>query len=161
MFSKIKYIWFDIDGVLTDGSLYISDNGIESKKFNVRDGQLIKYMKSKGLRFGCFSSRKSDATLRRMQELSIDIIELGVENKLKSVEFYLNKYGTQFENICYIGDDIVDLEVIEKVGVAVCPQDACLLVKQRAHIITRAKGGQGVLRELIEFIISFDQDLKL
>ncbi len=154
IFSKIKFIWFDIDGVLTDGSLYISDQGVETKKFNVRDGQLIKYMKSRGFHFGCFSSRKSVSTRIRMKELNVDIIELGLEDKLNSVKYFIDKHKINFDNICYIGDDIVDLEVLKHVGVSACPQDACKLVKQTVDIITNAKGGEGVLREILDLIIS-------
>lgn len=150
---KIKAILFDVDGVLTNSKITYFDTGEESKTFNVKDGQLIKFMQAQGYLFGSISGRSSIALQKRMEELHIDFFKQGISNKSDEYENFKQQYALADLQIAYVGDDIIDLAILKKVGLSVAPADAIELVKKYCKIITKAKGGEGVLREVIDFII--------
>ena len=152
-FSGIKAILFDIDGVLTDGSISLDADGREMKTFHVRDGQLVGFMRDKGFLFGTISGRQSEAVKVRMKSLKIDFVELGITDKLKSYEAFLKKFSLKDKEVLFIGDDVIDIPVLERVGVAVAPADAARYLAPHVHLQTRAAGGKGVLREVIDLII--------
>ena len=153
-FKKVKAILFDIDGVLTDGKIIIDSNGEEIKSFNVKDGQLMEFMRSKGIIFGVISGRSSAALSKRLDELKVEFIRVGTSNKLSCFEEFIQKYHIQASSICYIGDDIIDLQVLKACGLPVAPADASELILPYAAYVTMAKGGEGVLREVIDKIIN-------
>jgi 3-deoxy-D-manno-octulosonate 8-phosphate phosphatase (KDO 8-P phosphatase) len=152
-FSQIKAVLFDVDGVLTDGKIIIDSNGQEIKSFNVKDGQLMQFMRTKGIVFGAISGRQSLALSKRLDELKVEFRRVGVSNKLNCFHEFIQEYNIQASSICYIGDDIIDLQVLKVCGMPVAPVDASELILPFASYITKAKGGEGVLREVIDQII--------
>jgi 3-deoxy-D-manno-octulosonate 8-phosphate phosphatase (KDO 8-P phosphatase) len=156
----IKAILFDVDGVLTNGSIIVDENGVETKSFNVRDGQLIQFMKNEGYIFGAISGRPSKAAEYRLKELNIDFIRLNISNKVASFKEFCSSYNISPDSICYIGDDVIDISVLRLCGFPVVPADACVYAKSIAKMITNANGGDGVLREVIDQIISNNNELK-
>jgi 3-deoxy-D-manno-octulosonate 8-phosphate phosphatase (KDO 8-P phosphatase) len=151
--KNIKAILFDIDGVLTDGAITIDSNGEELKTFNVRDGQLIQFMQSHGFVFGAISGRKSKSLIARLEELGIDFYRLGESNKVTCLKEFLNKFNLNSTEVGYVGDDVIDIEVLKSVEFSFAPADASHHVLKVAKIVTNSKGGAGVLREIIESII--------
>lgn len=163
MYSKmtqIKAILFDIDGVLTNAQFTIDSSGGQSINFNVRDGQLLSFMRKNGYIFGAISGRDSACVRVRLESLGIDFVRLGVQNKLTSLHEFLEMHSLEAENVCFIGDDVIDLRVMDAVGLSAAPCDAVELAKERADFVTSSSGGHGVLREVIDLIINSRQDLQ-
>lgn len=152
-FKDIELIVSDADGVLTDNTIYIDDNGLESKKFSIADG-VGAYLAGKyGLKLAIISARKSKATMIRAKQLKIRYVFLGREDKLTVYNKIKKNLKLKDNQIAYIGDDLVDIPVLRKAGIAICVKNASLYVRKHADYITRAKGGQGVLREVIEIVL--------
>lgn len=158
--KNIRAILFDIDGVLTDGSITLDANGEEIKSFNVRDGQLIHFMQSQGFIFGAISGRKSNSLEFRLKEMNVDFVRLGAKNKYIVLHEFLKEYKLNESEVGYIGDDVIDVEVLKFVGYSFAPRDACTYVKDIVKMVTNAHGGEGVLREVIDGIINNNQKLK-
>jgi 3-deoxy-D-manno-octulosonate 8-phosphate phosphatase (KDO 8-P phosphatase) len=158
--SNIKAIIFDIDGVLTNGSITLDSNGDEIKTFNVRDGQLIDFMHSQGFIFGAISGRHSKSLEFRLKEMNVDFVRLGAKNKCTMLHEFLSEYKLDKSEVGYIGDDVIDAEVLKFVRYSFAPSDACVYVKNIVKTVTIAKGGEGVLREVIDGIIHNNQKLK-
>jgi 3-deoxy-D-manno-octulosonate 8-phosphate phosphatase (KDO 8-P phosphatase) len=152
-FAQIRAILFDVDGVLTDGKIIIDSNGEEIKSFNVKDGQLMEFMRSNGIIFGAISGRSSTALSKRLNELRVEFSRLGVKNKLNCFHEFVKEFNIDPSCICYIGDDIIDLQVLRVCGLSVAPSDASELILPYVNLVTKAKGGEGVLREVIDKII--------
>lgn len=148
----IKMFLTDCDGCLTDGGMYYSEKGDELKKFNTRDGMGFALLRKKGITTGIITSENVDLNRRRAEKLKLDILEVGCKDKVAVVKKYCEQYGISLENVCYIGDDINDLEVIKVVGFGCCPADAMPNVREVAKYIAQAKGGAGVIREVVEYI---------
>ena len=159
MLSKIKAILFDVDGVLTDGSIYIDSLGNQLASFNVKDGQLISFMQSYGYVFGAISGRKSEPVAHRLASLRIDFVRLGIQDKCQAFDEFKALYSLDSDAICYIGDDVIDLRLLGSVGFSVSPSDAIQLARDRVHYVANAAGGRGVLREVIDMIIFNDYNL--
>lgn len=157
--KKVKALFFDIDGVLTDGSITYSEDKEELKSFNVKDGQIIKYLKKEGIILGAITGRSSKAVERRCKELNLDFFEQGVADKWELVQQKALAYHLTPEQIAYIGDDIIDLKVINKVGFGVAPKDALEYVKESADFISSKNGGKGVLREIGDIILDSQSKL--
>lgn len=153
MCRRLKLILLDVDGVLTDGSIWIADGGVEIKRFHVRDGAAIKWWQNAGGKVGIVSGRKCRAVEVRAKELGIPIICQGIREKLPVVQQILDKLSLQFDEVCYIGDDLPDLPVIRRAGCGVTVADAPLEVQAAADYITTAAGGHGAVRETIELIL--------
>lgn len=143
----------DVDGVLTDGSIIIGSNDEEFKFFNVLDGEGVVLARSAGLKIALISGRFSRATEKRAQELSIGDVYQGVSKKEEPYEELLKKYGLNDMEVAYLGDDLLDLSIMRRVGFAASVPNACKEVKESAAYITHLSGGQGAVREIIELIL--------
>jgi 3-deoxy-D-manno-octulosonate 8-phosphate phosphatase (KDO 8-P phosphatase) len=151
--KKIKLIAFDVDGVLTDGKVTYTSAGEEVKSFNVRDGHAIKLLSRVGLTGAIITGRSSPMVDRRAAELGIELVYQGSKDKIASLDEIAAKTGIGEEAIAYMGDDVVDLPVMKRVGLGCCPSDAAEEVLERADLVTAAAGGQGAARELIMLIL--------
>ncbi|MGB9807169.1 MAG: KdsC family phosphatase [Thermosulfidibacteraceae bacterium] len=151
--SKISLLILDVDGVLTGGEILVDDDGKEVKCFNVRDGHGIVMLHRVGVKTAIITGRISKAVDVRAKELGIEIVYQGAHNKLKVYEEIKKKYGFKDEEIAYIGDDVVDIPILKRVGFAVAVSDAHPEVKKYVHYVTRAKGGRGAVREIADMII--------
>jgi 3-deoxy-D-manno-octulosonate 8-phosphate phosphatase (KDO 8-P phosphatase) len=151
--SRIRLAIFDVDGVLTDGTLYYSDAGEELKAFNVRDGHGLRMLQASGVRLAIITSRKSSCVELRARNLGIDLLYQGASEKRTAFEEMLQKLGLGAEAACYMGDDVIDLPVLRRCGLAVTVPDAPALVRQHAHYVTAAEGGHGAVREACELIM--------
>ncbi len=149
----IRAIFFDVDGVLTDGSITYSSNGEELKSFNVKDGQIIRHLKENEILVGAITGRSSEAVRRRCEELDLDFFEQGVRDKWSIVEEKLTIYNLAADEVCYIGDDIIDLRVMKNVGLGIAPNDALDYVKSESDYISSKEGGKGVLREVGDLVL--------
>jgi 3-deoxy-D-manno-octulosonate 8-phosphate phosphatase (KDO 8-P phosphatase) len=144
---------FDVDGVLTDGSLFFGDDGQEYKAFNSRDGHGIKMLRETGVQVAILTGRTSQVVLHRARNLGIDRIIQGSQDKLPSYEAMLLETGLRPEETAYMGDDIVDLPVLRRCGLACSVPDAPMEVAARVHYLTRAAAGRGAAREVCELIM--------
>lgn len=151
--SLIKAIFFDVDGVLTDGKIIYDDNGKEIKTFHVRDGLIISYLKKAGILTGAISGRESAAVSRRFAELKIDFCHQGIVDKAMVFEKLMAHYKLKAKEVAFIGDDLNDLPIFKLAGFAICPSDTYDYVKERADLVTFAKGGEGVLREVADLVL--------
>jgi 3-deoxy-D-manno-octulosonate 8-phosphate phosphatase (KDO 8-P phosphatase) len=149
---RIRLLVCDVDGVLTDGGVYISESG-ESKRFSIRDGMGLRCCQMAGIKTAWVSARPSKVTTRRAKELKTDFIAQTKDGKVPAINKILSRTGFTWDEIAMIGDDIVDLAAMAKVGVAVTPRDGCAEAKNLAHFTTRATGGNGAVRELAEKIL--------
>lgn len=153
---EIKMFLTDCDGCLTDGGMYYSEHGDELKKFNTRDGMGFALLRQKGIITGIVTSENVDLNRRRAEKLKLDILESGCKDKVAAIKKLCSERGIALENVTYVGDDINDIEVIKLVGYGCCPADAMPQVKEVAKYITKAKGGEGVIREVVEKIININ-----
>ncbi len=152
--AQIRLIIFDVDGVLTDGSLFMDDNGQEYKAFYSQDGHGMKMLQSTGVEIGIITGRRSRVVALRMESLGIRHLYQGNEDKLPAFEELTAKLGLDKEQIAYVGDDVIDLPIMRRVGLAIAVQDAHPLVKQHAHWETSAPGGRGAAREVCELLMN-------
>jgi 3-deoxy-D-manno-octulosonate 8-phosphate phosphatase (KDO 8-P phosphatase) len=150
---KTRLLMMDVDGVLTDGRIIQDSHGHELKVFDVKDGHGIVMAHRAKLRTALISGRASETITRRAQELGIELVFQKIWNKLEVYEKILEE--TQFtpDQVAYIGDDLVDIPLLRRVGLAVAVADAVDEVKAAAHLVTQRPGGQGAVRELIELIL--------
>lgn len=151
--KQIKMLVMDVDGVLTDGRIIIGSGNEEFKFFNVLDGEGITLAISAGLKIALISGRFSGATERRAQELLIDDVYQGISKKEEPYEELLKKYGLSDAEVAYLGDDLLDLSVMSRVGLAVSVPNACKETKKSAAYVTHLPGGHGAVREVIELIL--------
>ncbi len=151
---KIKLFILDVDGVLTDGKLYFADNGMEIKSFNIKDGLGLKLLLKQGIEIAVISGRKSPAVQKRMDELGIKHVYLGKNDKIKIFNYLKKKLRLKNENIAAIGDDLPDLPIMQQVGFSIAVKDAVAKVRTLADYVTKAKGGQGAVREACELLIT-------
>ena len=149
---KIKLLILDVDGVLTDGKLYISDQCIETKTFHIHDGQGLKLLLNNGVDIAIISGRKSKATVKRMRELGIKHTYYGVKDKVKTLNQLKKKLGVANKNIAYIGDDLPDLEIMQQVGFSIAVANAIPEIRKLADHVTKATGGNGAVREACDLI---------
>ncbi len=151
--AQTRLVVFDVDGVLTDGSLYLGDHGEEYKAFYSRDGHGMKMLMESGVEIAIITGRTSNVVAHRMQSLGIRHVYQGRLNKVPAFEELYTGLKLAPEQIAYMGDDVMDLPVMRRVGLAVAVQDAHPLVRQHAHWSTTAPGGRGAARELCELIM--------
>jgi 3-deoxy-D-manno-octulosonate 8-phosphate phosphatase (KDO 8-P phosphatase) len=151
--QPIELILVDVDGVLTDGTIIFDNEGIEIKKFHVRDGMGIRLWQNAGGRFGVITGRNSHIVNLRALELGISIVRQGTDRKADAAREILAELGLAAEQLCYIGDDLPDLAAVRMAGLGVAVADACEEVRQSADYVTTATGGQGAVRETIEVIL--------
>ncbi len=155
--QPIELILSDVDGVMTDGSLIFNNDGIETKIFHVRDGLGIRLWQKCGFRFGLLTARTSHVVQVRAAELGIDIVRQGFERKLPAAEEVAQSLNLNMDQVCYIGDDLTDIPVIRAAGLGVTVADGVAEVRKASDYATRAPGGRGAIRELIETMLKAKQ----
>lgn len=143
----------DCDGVLTDGEVWLLESGGEQKSFNVRDGLGLALWHRAGLRSGIISGRTSGCVERRASELNIEFVRQGAEDKLKDFEDLLSEAGVEEREVAFVGDDLNDVPLMLRAGYAVAVADAAEETRAVAHYVTRAPGGSGAIREVVEIIL--------
>jgi 3-deoxy-D-manno-octulosonate 8-phosphate phosphatase (KDO 8-P phosphatase) len=149
--SAIKLLVLDVDGTLTDGGVYIDSNGVQTKKFNIRDGMGITLLHEKGILVGIISHSRSKTILdERARMLGIERVYSGKEPKLEVLTKWLEELNLKFEEVAYIGDDVNDIEVLEKVGFSASPHDAHFSLVKIVDVVLQRNGGQGCVREFID-----------
>ncbi len=151
--ARVKLLVMDVDGVMTDGRIVLDEEGNEWKFFNVRDGHGLVMLHRIGVKTAIITGRTSKVVERRAKELSIPYVFQGAHNKLEVYERLKELTGLSDEAICYIGDDVVDMPIMRRVGFAVAVADAHPDVRAVAHYVTSAPGGKGAVREVAEMII--------
>jgi 3-deoxy-D-manno-octulosonate 8-phosphate phosphatase (KDO 8-P phosphatase) len=156
---KIRLIIFDVDGVLTDGSLYLTDNGEEIKAFNSQDGHGIKMLKASGVQVAIITGRESRCVDLKAKDWGIALVYQGAKNKLPAFEALLKKLELEASACAYVGDDLIDLPVLLRCGLAISVPAAPALVKKHVDYITRLEGGRGAVREICEIIMEAQDTL--
>ncbi len=151
--KAVRLMLFDIDGVMTDGGLHYTDSGEEIKVFNTLDGLGIKLLRASGVRLGIITGRTSRIVEHRARHLGIDFLYQGVHDKLEAFHAVLEQAGVSAEACGYMGDDVVDLPVLRRVGFAVAVPDAPEIVRRHVHYVTGLPGGRGAVREVCEHIM--------
>jgi 3-deoxy-D-manno-octulosonate 8-phosphate phosphatase (KDO 8-P phosphatase) len=149
----IRLVLFDVDGVLTDGSLFLGDRGEQYKAFNSKDGHGMRMLADSGVKVGVLTGRTSEVVAHRMHDLGIDLVVQGRRDKLDALGGLLEQAGVGAEATTFVGDDVVDLPVMRSVRLAIAVADAHPLVRQHAHWVTTLPGGRGAAREVCEFIM--------
>ena len=150
---KTKILVLDVDGVLTDGGIFYDDDGVETKRFDVKDGHGIKLAMKAGIDVAIVSARESRAVQCRAKNLGIELVYMGMLDKLPAIQEILNNKSLKINEVAYVGDDIVDLKVIGRVGFSVAVQDAVKEVRDRVDYVTAKAGGKGAVREVVELIL--------
>jgi len=152
--SGIRLVLFDVDGVLTDGSLYIGPSGEICKSFNAKDGVAIALLQKYEIKVGIISGKASKALDFRIKQLNFDYAITGCDDKLTALNEIMKSASLSLNQIAFVGDDIIDIPVMEEVELGIAPADAHELVLSCANHVTSAKGGHGVARECAEFILN-------
>lgn len=151
--TDIKLVAFDVDGVLTDGSLTFDEFGHEYKTFNAKDGQGIVNLNNNGIITAIITARQNGTVEHRAKNLNIKELHQGSKNKIATLEEILKKYNLTFENVAYMGDDLPDICVLEKVKLKGCPADAVDEVRSIANFVSTKNGGRGAVREFCDYIL--------
>jgi 3-deoxy-D-manno-octulosonate 8-phosphate phosphatase (KDO 8-P phosphatase) len=150
---RVSLLLFDVDGVLTDGRLLLDADGRESKQYHIRDGTALVWARQAGLLTGLLSARSSASTTERARQLGIPIVRQGASDKLTAYRAILVEQGLEDEQVAYMGDDLLDLPVLDRAGLACAPADAVADVRARVHWVSTLEGGAGAVRELIEHVL--------
>ncbi len=151
--KKIKLVILDVDGVLTDGRLFFDDQGKEYKCFHARDGLGIKLLRQTGVEVAIISGRKSNSVRLRMKSLEIEHVYQGYENKIEAFDEILQTLSIESEQAAHVGDDLLDLPIMKRVGLSIAVNDANDVVKQYADWYTKTPGGLGAVREVCDFVM--------
>jgi 3-deoxy-D-manno-octulosonate 8-phosphate phosphatase (KDO 8-P phosphatase) len=151
--GKIRLLLLDVDGIMTDGRIVYDNNGIETKSFDVKDGHGLKLLQRAGIRVGIITGRQSEVVVHRARELSIDILYQGVKDKLVPYREILEKFGLGEGEVAYMGDDVVDLPILRRVGFSATVADAVPEVGPLVHYVTEKRGGRGAVREVCDLIL--------
>jgi 3-deoxy-D-manno-octulosonate 8-phosphate phosphatase (KDO 8-P phosphatase) len=151
--AQIELMLSDVDGVLTDGSVVFDNQGIETKKFHIADGLGINLWRRAGYRFGMITGRSSHIVRLRAAELGVELVRQGVDDKLSVVQQVVAELRLRMNQVCFIGDDLPDLAVVQQVGLGMAVADACEELRAAAHFVTKRPGGRGAVREAIETIL--------
>jgi len=152
--KKIKLLLLDVDGVLTDGSIILDNQGNELKAFHVRDGHGIKLAQRAGIVIGIITGRRSEVVNIRCRELGVTEVNQGAHDKIAVYEEVLRRHGLADESVAFVGDDIVDAGIFRRVGLAITVADADPAVVPLAHMRTRAAGGRGAVREVTDLLLA-------
>lgn len=151
--ARIRLVVFDVDGVLTDGSLFLGDDGQEYKAFHSRDGHGMKLLQASGVEIGIITARTSEVVRHRMESLGIEHVYQGRLEKLPAFQELIAKLGLETEEVAYVGDDVVDLPILTRAGLAIAVADAHPLVVRHSHWQTPHAGGRGAARDVCELIL--------
>lgn len=149
----VKILLLDVDGVLTDGSLYFGNNGEELKAFNIHDGLGIKLLQRNGIKVGIVTGRRSQLVANRARDLGIDIVVQGREDKWIAIQEIMQEHRLAVAEIAYMGDDLPDASALSRVGLGMTVANASSFIKQQSKWISRHNGGHGAVREACEFIL--------
>ena len=152
--AQIKLVAFDVDGVLTNGEIIYTDKGEEVKIFNAKDGHGIFALSKEGFITAIITARSSSIVDKRAKDLDIKHVYQGAKNKIAALDELMHLYNLDFSQIAYVGDDIPDICILEKVALSCCPADAVIEVKKICNFISRKEGGKGAVREISDFIIA-------
>jgi 3-deoxy-D-manno-octulosonate 8-phosphate phosphatase (KDO 8-P phosphatase) len=150
--KRVRLFLCDVDGVLTDGAVTMGGE-TETKRFHIQDGLGLRLLQREGIRVGWISNRPSFATTQRAVDLKVDFLHQKDGNKVEAAERILSEAGLDWESVCYMGDDVVDLGVLKRAGTAVVPANGIDEAKRAAHYVTRAHGGYGAVREVVDLIL--------
>jgi len=150
---KIELVIFDVDGVMTDGSLFMGDDGQEYKAFNSLDGHGMRMLQDGGVNAAIITGRSSNVVEHRMKDLGISLVYQGYRDKIPAYEALMGEIGLTPEQVAYVGDDVVDLPIMTRVGFAIAVQGAHPYVKKHAHWITQNHGGRGAVRDVCELML--------
>jgi 3-deoxy-D-manno-octulosonate 8-phosphate phosphatase (KDO 8-P phosphatase) len=150
---RIRLLLFDVDGVLTDGKILLHPDGTESKRFDIKDGTGLVWAQRAGLKVGMLSARQSSATAQRAAQLGITIVQQGVASKARAYDEVLRAQGLADSEVAYMGDDVLDLSVIARVGLSASPADGVPEVRARVDYVSLANGGHGAARDLVELVL--------
>ncbi len=153
IFTRIKAFAFDVDGVFTDGQVFLLPGNEFIRAVNIKDGYAIQHCVKMGFMVGIITGGKSDEVALRFRKLGVTDIYMGSSNKLDSYEDFRMKYGLTYDETLYMGDDIPDYEIMKKVGLPACPKDAATEIKQIAKYISDKGGGRGCVRDVIEQVL--------
>lgn len=156
-FAGIRVLFLDVDGVLTDGSVHVTEQGEQLRCFSVRDGYAIQLAVKRGLHISAISGGNSRGVWHRLRGLGVEDVYLGVSDKLSLMQELIGRYGVTVEEMAFMGDDMPDLACMKQVGLALCPQDAVEEIKAIAHYVSPKKGGEGCVRDVIEKILKLQQ----
>jgi 3-deoxy-D-manno-octulosonate 8-phosphate phosphatase (KDO 8-P phosphatase) len=151
--KQIKLLLLDVDGVLTNGIVYYNDEGKVLKGFHIHDGLGLKLLHTNNIETGIITAKHSEAVRHRAKELGIHHVYLGQNNKLPAYDEIKKITGLDDNNIAYMGDDLPDLPILRKVGLAITVPQATAIIKQHAHVVTKHKAGKGAVREACELIL--------
>lgn len=152
--SQIKAIFFDVDGVLTDGGIIYDDMGGETKRFNVKDGYIISHLKKAGIVVGIITGRDSKVVSNRAAELKLDFCHQGIMDKFAVFEKLIEFYQLKKKQVAFIGDDINDLAILRTCGLSASPADGLNYVRNEVDMVAGVKGGQGVVREVADLVLA-------
>lgn len=156
LFKEITTFVFDIDGVLTDGTVLLLENGLQARQMNVKDGLALQMALQNGYRVVIISGGSSEPVIRRLQYLGIEEVHLGLKDKEKFFDGIREKYSLNWKEILYMGDDLPDIPVLKRVGLPCCPKDAVAEVKEVSQYISAVEGGKGCVREVIEKVLKLN-----
>jgi 3-deoxy-D-manno-octulosonate 8-phosphate phosphatase (KDO 8-P phosphatase) len=151
--TSLKLLLFDVDGVLTDGTILVHGDGRESKRFNIKDGAAMVWAQRAGLQIGLLSARSADATAVRAAQLGVSLVVQGSGNKLAGYEQILSGQGLTDDDVGYMGDDLQDLPVLRRAGFSAAPADAAPEVRAAVQWVSPSGGGRGAVRECIEHVL--------
>ena len=151
---RLKAVLLDVDGVLTPGGIWFSDSGDQFKRFDVKDGLGLVALRKTGIIAGIITGKHSELVARRASELRIEDVYQGFPNKMPAFEDFMGKHELEPEQVCFFGDEVIDVPVMRKCGLAVCPADAAPIAKRNSDWVARAPGGAGAIREIVEIILA-------
>ena len=156
LFQDITTFVFDVDGVLTDGSVLLLENGLQARRMNVKDGLALQMALANGYRVVITSGGSSAPVIHRLQYLGIDEVHLGLKDKLKFLSAFLEQNNLKWKEVLYMGDDLPDLAVMQHAGLAWCPADAVIEARKASHYISPLAGGCGCVRDVIEKVLKLN-----
>lgn len=155
-FKGITTFVFDVDGVLTDGGVLLLENGLQARRMNIKDGLALQMALKNGYEVMVISGGSSEPVIHRLQYLGLKEIHLGLKDKLKFLDAHLQQQKLGWSSVLYMGDDLPDMPVLEKVGLAACPADAAIEVQKICQYISPLKGGEGCVRDVIEKVLKLN-----
>lgn len=155
-FTNITTFVFDIDGVMTDGGVLLLENGLQARRMNIKDGLALQMALTNNYKVIVISGGSSEPVIRRLQYLGLSEIHLGLKDKLQFLELYLEQNNLKWKEVLYMGDDLPDLPVLLRVGLACCPADAAIEVKKVSKYISPLEGGYGCVRDVIEKVLKLN-----
>ena len=152
--ADLRLIAFDVDGVFTDGRIYLSDDGVETKAFHTQDGFGVRRLLDTGLAVAVISGRTSGAVERRMAELGVPHVILGCKDKVAALQDLAGSLGIDMQHCAFVGDDMPDLALLERVGISMAVANAVAAVQERCDYVTRRSGGNGAVREICDLVVA-------